>query len=156
MIACPTLYCIPAEDRAALAALDPEVIAAAQAQAQTQTPPAVAAVIEEAPALSQDAQQPAAQPRRRRHIDRSQQWAAVGTRLVGDYLGERFEAEVIKAPRLKSGKALRLLTQPVRGTVCNSMSKAMDLATLAERQRRGVKGRTGLPASGWDFWRPVS
>ncbi|TVR39621.1 MAG: hypothetical protein EA402_14490 [Planctomycetota bacterium] len=175
MIACPTLYELPAEDRAAIAALDPALITAAQASASPAGGPprgtTIAAVFEvtldpvaeDGEAPSNEATQPEAKapagggaPRRRRHIDRSQQWPAVGTRLVGDYLGERFEAEVIESPRLKSGRALKLLTQPVRGAVCNSMSKAMDLATLGERQRRGVKGKTGLPGSGWDFWKPAA
>ena len=78
------------------------------------------------------------------------QWPEIGEIFEADYQGQHYEAEVIAAPKLKSGKALKLLTGPAAGQVHNSLSKAMLMATEAQREAEGL-GRSGV-ANGWDFW----
>ena len=90
-------------------------------------------------------------PRRQRvvHV-----WPEIGTRLDGPYEGETYAGLVVAAPKLKSGRALQLITGPAMGRIFNSMTSAMIAAT--ERQRRKLghgKGRRGLPATGWEFWK---
>jgi len=97
------------------------------------------------------APQPVQEPRKkgkRRRV--SHRWPDVGTILIADYRGQRYEAEVIAMPRLKSGKALKILTGPAAGKVCTSMSRAMLLATEQQREEQGL-GKAGV-ANGWDFW----
>ena len=79
------------------------------------------------------------------------QWPEVGTVLIAEYYGVHYEAEVIEAPRYKSGRALKVLTGPAAGKVSSSYSGAMLTATEAQRQERGL-GRKGV-ANGWAFWR---
>ena len=68
-------------------------------------------------------------------------------------MGETYAALVVAAPRLKSGRALQLITGPALGRVFRSMTAAMMAATARQRQKLGMgKGKKGLPASGWDFW----
>ncbi len=88
----------------------------------------------------------------RKVVDRTDQWPDVGAVLEGQFLGDTFRAEVVKATKYKSGKALRLLTAPVKGTVCRSYSSAQDVVTLAHRQKMGVKGKTGLSPA-WNWWK---
>ena len=54
-------------------------------------------------------------------------------------------------PRLKSGKAIKILTGPAAGTTCRSMTGAMLKATDEQRNEMKV-GRGGVP-NGWDFWK---
>ena len=79
------------------------------------------------------------------------EWPEVGTILEADYEGVHYEAEVIAAPELKSGKAVRVLTGPSAGEVCRSLSGAMIEATQKQREEQclGKKGAT----NGWAFWR---
>ena len=86
--------------------------------------------------------------RKRRTIQR--EWPAVGTILEADYEGTHYEAEVIAAPRYKSGRAVKILTGPAAGTVFHSMTGAMLVATEVQREESNL-GRKGV-ANGWDFW----
>jgi len=86
--------------------------------------------------------------RKRRTIQR--EWPAVGTILEADYEGVHYEAEVITAPRYKSGRALKILTGPAAGTIFHSMTGAMLAATKVQRHENDL-GRKGV-ANGWDFW----
>jgi len=86
--------------------------------------------------------------RKRRTIQR--EWPAVATILEADYEGVRYEAEVIAAPRYKSGRAVKILTGPAAGTVFHSMTGAMLVATEVQREESNL-GRKGV-ANGWDFW----
>ena len=87
--------------------------------------------------------------RERRHVEH--QWPDVGEMLEADYHGVHYEAEVISRPRLKSGRAIKILTGPAAGTTCRSMTGAMVKAT--EEQRHEMKvGRGGVP-NGWSFWK---
>jgi len=86
--------------------------------------------------------------RKRRTIKR--EWPAVSTILEADYEGVHYEAEVIEAPRYKSGRALKILTGPAAGTVHHSMTGAMLVATEAQREENEL-GRKGV-ANGWGFW----
>jgi len=88
-------------------------------------------------------------PRKRRTIKR--EWPAVGTILEADYEGVHYEAEVIEAPRYRSGKALKILTGPAAGKVHHSMTGAMLAATEVQREEEGL-GRKGV-ANGWEFWK---
>jgi len=88
--------------------------------------------------------------RKRRTIKR--EWPEVGTVLQADYEGVHYEAEVIAAPRLKSGKAVRILTGASAGKVCRSLSGAMVEATQKQRKEGGL-GKKGV-ANGWTFWKP--
>ncbi|MFW6118825.1 MAG: hypothetical protein ACOC7S_00665 [Planctomycetota bacterium] len=87
--------------------------------------------------------------RKRRRV--KHEWPEVGAVLEADYMGTRYEAEVIEAPRYKSGKAIRILTGPAAGEVERSMSGAMLKATEKQREA-GELGRKGV-ANGWDFWK---
>ena len=58
---------------------------------------------------------------------------------------------MIEARRLKSGRALRILTGPAAGIVCHSLSGAMQLATLRQREEQHL-GHKGV-ANGWKFWK---
>ena len=97
-------------------------------------------------------QDPASKPRsrkKRRQINHP--WPDVGEILEADYHGVRYEAEVISMPRLKSERAMRILTGPAAGITCRSMTGAMLKAT--EEQRSEMKiGRGGVP-NGWRFWK---
>ena len=98
-----------------------------------------------------DASASTAPPRRRRRVEHV--WPEIGTRLDGQYEGETYAALVVAAPRLKSGRALQIINGPALGRVFNSMTAAMVAATARQRQHLGTgSGRTGLPASGWEFW----
>ncbi len=77
-------------------------------------------------------------------------WPEIGQILQTDYQGAHYRAEVIAAPRYKSGRALKILSGPAEGTVCLSMTGAMLRATEAQRQENNLS-RKGL-ASGWSFW----
>lgn len=87
--------------------------------------------------------------RKRRKV--SHAWPDVGTVLEADYKGTHYEAEVVEMPRLKSGKALKILTGPAKGKVCTSMSRAMLDATEKQREEQGL-GRSGV-SNGWEFWK---
>lgn len=89
-------------------------------------------------------------PQRKRRRPR-RQWPPVGTILEADYRGERYEAEVVTAPQLKSDKAVKVLTGPAAGEVCHSLTRAMLKATQIQRQAQNL-GRTGV-ANGWQFWK---
>ena len=97
----------------------------------------------------QETASPGKKTRKRRKA--AHQWPEVGTVLTGDYHGVHYEAEVIQAPRYKSGRVLRILTGPAAGKVSSSYSGAMLKATEAQRQEQGL-GRKGV-ANGWAFWR---
>ena len=79
-------------------------------------------------------------------------WPEIGTRLDGQHEGETYAALVVAAPKLKSGRALQVITGPVMGRIFKSMTAAMQAATARQRRRLGLKGKKGLPKSGWDFW----
>jgi hypothetical protein len=89
--------------------------------------------------------------KRRKRRKASHEWPEVGAILEADYDGVHYEAEVIAAPRYRSGRALKILTGPAAGGVCHSFSGAMLRATEAQRQEQGL-GRKGA-ASGWAFWK---
>ena len=78
------------------------------------------------------------------------EWPEVGTILEVDYEGVHYDAEVIAAPRCKSGRALKILTGPAAGTVHHSMTGSMLAATEVQRDENDL-GRKGV-ANGWDFW----
>ncbi len=90
-----------------------------------------------------------AKKRKRHHI--RHEWPDVGQILAADYDGVCYEAEVIKAPQYKSGRALRILSGPAAGKVSLSMSGAMLMATQAQRKEQGL-GRRGV-GNGWGFWK---
>ncbi len=90
-----------------------------------------------------------AKKRKRRHI--SHEWPEVGQILEANYEGMLYEAEVIKAPQYKNGRALRILTGPAAGKVTHSMTGAMLVATEVQRKEQGL-GRRGV-ANGWGFWK---
>ena len=92
---------------------------------------------------------PTEEKTKRKHPQR--EWPEVGTVLEAGYFGNHYEAEVIEAPQLKSGKALKILTGPAAGKVCRSVSGAMLQATEAQREANGL-GRAGV-ANGWQFWK---
>ena len=86
---------------------------------------------------------------RRRHVEH--EWPAIGTILSGIYYGALYRAEVVSAgKRLKSGKQLKLLDGPAEGQCFDSLTKAMMVATVKQRQDNNL-GRSGV-ANGWDFW----
>jgi hypothetical protein len=87
--------------------------------------------------------------RKRRTIERD--WPEVGTMLEADYEGVHYEAEVIAAPRYRSGRALKILSGPAAGTISHSMTGAMLKATEVQRQQNGL-GRKDV-ANGWSFWK---
>jgi len=109
-------------------------------------------LLSEQPEQAEKAAPGPVQKRRRKGKRRSvsHRWPEVGTILEADYRGQRYEAEVVPMPRLKSGKALKILTGPAAGTVCTSMSRAMLQATEQQRKEQGL-GKSGV-ANGWDFW----
>jgi hypothetical protein len=78
-------------------------------------------------------------------------WPEVGTVLEAEYQGQHYTAEVIGAPRYKSGRALRITSGPAEGEVSSSFSGAMMVATEAQREAAGL-GRKGI-SSGWEFWK---
>ena len=86
--------------------------------------------------------------RKRRKVEH--QWPEVGTILEADYKGEHYQAEVIRMPRYKNGKAVRILNGPASGEVESSMSGAMLTATEKQREENDL-GRSGV-ANGWEFW----
>ena len=108
-----------------------------------------ATVIQEGTVEQQEGAAPAKRKHKRRRL--GHEWAEVGTLLCADYHGVHYEAEVIAAPRHRSGRALKLLTGPAAGAVCRSFSGAMLRATESQRQEQGL-GRKSA-ASGWGFWR---
>lgn len=87
--------------------------------------------------------------RKRRTV--KHKWPEVGQILQADYEGVQHEAEVVAAPRYKSGKALRILNGPAAGEIFHSMTGAMLKATEAQRRESNL-GRKGV-ANGWDFWK---
>lgn len=102
--------------------------------------------------VTQEERPPEARPRhkrKRRTITR--EWPEIGTILEADYEGVRYEAEVIAAPRYRSGKALKILSGPAAGTISHSMTGAMLRATEVQRQENGL-GRKDV-ANGWAFWK---
>ena len=87
--------------------------------------------------------------RRRRHIER--EWPDVGTVLSSEYFGATYTAEIIPASKkLKSGKQIRITSGPTQGTVCDSFSEAMVVATEIQRNEQSL-GRKGA-SNGWVFW----
>ena len=86
--------------------------------------------------------------RKRRKVKHT--WPDVGTVLEADYKGTHYEAEVVEMPRLKSGKAIKLLNGPAKGKVCTSMSRAMLDATEKQRAEEDL-GRSGV-SNGWGVW----
>jgi DNA polymerase III sliding clamp (beta) subunit (PCNA family) len=92
--------------------------------------------------------------KRRRTVQH--EWPEVGAVLEGTYEGQTYTAVVVNAPRLKSGRAIQVTSGPVAGRTFNSMSAAMVAATAEQRRELGLGvSKKGLPASGWDFWRPA-
>jgi len=89
-------------------------------------------------------------PKKTKRRQVKHQWPEVGTVLEADYFGQHYEAEVVTAPRYKSGKAVRILTGPAAGQVYRSLSGAMLKATEKQRQDEGL-GKKGV-ANGWTFW----
>ncbi len=87
--------------------------------------------------------------RKRRKV--RHRWPEVGTILEADYEGVHYEAEVVSAPRYKSGKAVKILSGPAAGKVKSSMSGAMNLATQKQRRENDL-GQKGV-ANGWEFWK---
>ena len=87
--------------------------------------------------------------RKRRRI--AHRWPEVGTILEADYHGVHYEAEVVAAPRYRSGKAVRILSGPAAGQLCRSLSGAMLRATQEQRRRERL-GNKGV-SNGWSFWR---
>ena len=74
-------------------------------------------------------------------------------------VGHRWEirrqhaALVIAAPKLKSGRAIQVITGPAKGQTFRSMTAAMEAATAHQRRQLGSgKSKKGLPSSGWKFW----
>ncbi len=86
--------------------------------------------------------------RKRRTIKR--EWPDVGTILEADYQGVHYEAQVVAAPRYRTGKALKIANGPAAGLVCHSPTGAMLKATEKQREENGL-GRKGI-ANGWVFW----
>lgn len=87
--------------------------------------------------------------RRRRRFDR--EWPEIGTELWAEYFGVRYTADVFPAnKKLKSGKQIRITSGPALGTVCDSFSEAMIIATEEQRQKQFL-GRKGT-SNGWLFW----
>ena len=101
-------------------------------------------------------QEEAAVPGRKKRKRRkaSHEWPAVGTLLIAEYEGQHYEAEVVEAPRYKSGKAVKILSGPSAGKTCKSMSQAMLEATSRQRAEQGL-AKKGV-ANGWQFWKPAS
>ncbi len=110
--------------------------------------PAQASDLDTQVTATREEEQPREPKRKRRTIKR--EWPEVSTILEADYEGVHYEAEVIAAPRYKSGRALKILTGPAAGTVHHSMTGAMLVATEAQREENEL-GRKGV-ANGWDFW----
>jgi len=100
-------------------------------------------------ATREEKEPPEPRPKRKRRTIK-REWPAVGTILEADHEGVHYEAEVIAAPRYKSGRALNILTGPAAGTVHHSMTGAMLVATEAQREENEL-GRKGV-ANGWGFW----
>ena len=95
---------------------------------------------------------PGKKPPRRKRTCPAREWPAVGTRLVAEYFGAIYRAEIVAAKkRLKSGRQVKLLDGPSAGKRCNSLSKAMALAT-ARQSRQQKLDRRGI-SSGWTFWK---
>ena len=94
------------------------------------------------------------QKKRRTRRTRKHLWPDVGTLLSADYHGEHYEAEVVEAPRYKSGRAVKVLTGPAAGKAFSSMSGAMLAATEAQRQEQNL-GCRGV-SNGWRFWKVQS
>ena len=109
-------------------------------------------VTQEAGEKPEEASSPGRKRRKRRKA--SHEWPAVGTVLIAEYEGELYEAEVVEAPRCKSGKAVKILSGPSAGKTCKSMSKAMLEATSKQREEQGL-AKKGV-ANGWQFWKPTS
>ncbi len=92
---------------------------------------------------------PPKKKRKRRTFHR--EWPDVGQILEADYEGVRYEAEVVTAPRYRTGKALKIVNGPAAGEVCHSPTGAMLQATEQQRQENNL-GRKGV-ANGWQFWK---
>jgi len=90
-------------------------------------------------------------PARRKRRRIAHRWPEVGAILEADYHGVHYEAEVVAAPRYRSGKAVRILNGPAAGRLCRSLSGAMLRATQEQRRREGL-GNKGV-SNGWRFWR---
>jgi len=102
----------------------------------------------------QDADSSAQSARQRRKV--THVWPEIGTRLEGEFHGQTHAALVIAAPKLKSGRAVQVITGPASGQTFRSMTAAMEAATAHQRRQLGLgKSKKGLPASGWDFWSQV-
>lgn len=90
-----------------------------------------------------------AENRRRRHIER--EWPATGTMLTADYFGVSYGAEIVAASkRLKSGRQIRITSGAAKGTICDSFSEAMLIATEDQRNKENL-ARKGV-SNGWLFW----
>jgi len=88
--------------------------------------------------------------RKRQHHD----WPEVGAELTAEYCDVTYRASVIPArKKLLSGRQLKITSGPAAGTVCDSLSEAMIVATEDQRQKQGLR-RKGV-ANGWDFWQWV-
>ncbi|HEV8178479.1 MAG TPA: hypothetical protein VGP44_12440 [Gemmatimonadales bacterium] len=149
----PTLITIPKEHRALLSRLTPEDVERLRlSRANTMAPGPVGdtSQVTGPGAVPAEPTKP-----KRKHVDRSSQWPAVGTFLEGQFRGETFRAQVVAAPKLKSKRALKLLSAPVKGIIATSYSKAQDIVTLAHRQKLGVRGKIGLPAA-WIWWKAAT
>ncbi len=89
-------------------------------------------------------------PKKRKRRNIKHRWPEAGTILEADYEGVHYEAEVVAAPKYKSGKAVKILTGPAEGAVVSSMSAAMLMATRKQREEADL-GRKGV-SNGWEFW----
>ena len=115
-------------------------------------PPSHESVSEQQDSTQEESsQKPDAAPEKRTRRSIRHAWPEVGVILRANYHGQHYEAEVVEAPQLKSGKALKILTGPAAGKVCRSVSRAMLRATEAQREANDL-GRKGV-ANGWEFWR---
>ena len=106
---------------------------------------------QEDPSQEESSQTADAAPEKKTRKRVPHEWPEVRTILEADYHGQHYEAEVIEAPRCKSGKAVRIITGAATGNVCRSMSAAMLEATHAQREQQSL-GKSGV-ANGWEFWK---
>ncbi len=73
--------------------------------------------------------------------------------MDGQYEGEVYAALVVAAPKLKSGRALQVISGPVIGQIFKTVTAAMLATTARQRRKLGLKGKKGLPNTGWEFWK---
>jgi hypothetical protein len=126
---------------------DHGMLPAAEGPSIPDTPVAKAQETPDTPAAAQTRNR---KGRRRRTLPH--QWPEVGQVLQADYEGVHYEAELVKAPCFRSGRALRIITGPAAGKISHSPTGAMLEATAQQRAQQHL-GKKGV-ANGWAFWRP--